>query len=66
MYSNFGNFKISSYSWVALFLKHPVKDDLEDIAGLGIARVVRGAQERENWRSRCAAADRLKNPTVWR
>ena len=41
-------------------------DNIDDIAGIGIARIVREAKDRENWRRFCrgATADRLNDLTV--
>ena len=41
-------------------------DNIKDIAGISIARIVREAEDRENWRRFCrgAMADRLNNLTV--
>ena len=47
-------------------LKLRFEHNEKNIAGLGIARVVREAQDRDNWRRFCrgATADRLNDPTV--
>ena len=41
-------------------------DNIKDIAGIGIARIVREAEDRENWRRFCrgAMADHLNNLTI--
>ena len=41
-------------------------DNINDIAGIGIARIFREAEDRENWRRFCrgATADRLDEVTV--
>ena len=41
-------------------------DNIKDIAGIGVARIVREAEDRENWRRFCrgATADRLNDLTV--
>ena len=41
-------------------------DNIKEIAGIGIARIVREAEDRENWRRFCrgATADRLNDLTV--
>ena len=41
-------------------------DNIKDIAGIGIARIVREAEDRENWRRFCrgATADHLNDLTV--
>ena len=41
-------------------------DNIKDIAGIGIARIVREAEDRENWRRFCrgATADRLNDLSV--
>ena len=41
-------------------------DNIKDIAGIGIARIFREAEDRENWRRFCrgATADRLDEVTV--
>ena len=42
------------------------RDNSKDIAGIGIARIVREAEDRENWRRFCrgATADRLNDLSV--
>ena len=41
-------------------------DNIKEIAGIGIAGIVREAEDRENWRRFCrgATADRLNDLTV--
>ena len=41
-------------------------DNIKDIAGIGIARIVREAEDKDNWRRFCkgATADRLNDLTV--
>ena len=41
-------------------------DNIKEIAGIGIARIVRETEDRENWKRFCrgATADRLNDLTV--
>ena len=60
------NFKALRWLESAILKFYFARLKIKDIAGIGIARIVREAEDRENWRRFCrgATADRLNDLTI--